>query len=205
MGIALTSDDRVLFFGDSITEAGRNRDNDAILGNGYVTLIAEALNGLLPGIDCLNRGVSGDGVLDLARRFQSDCLAPKPTVVSLMIGVNDIWMGLELGVGATAARYEAELNTMLARLTEHGIRLVLMEPYLVATDQYLLTWRADLDARIHVIRRLAEKYATVLVPTDAAMNSQPDTTEDGVHPTELGHRLLAAAWLEAVAPGSNAR
>ncbi|MDR2619622.1 MAG: SGNH/GDSL hydrolase family protein [Propionibacteriaceae bacterium] len=195
MASFLTGNERILFFGDSITETGRGWYDDAELGDGYVALVAAALTERFPDVVCLNRGVSGDGVFDLARRFERDCLALTPDVVSIMVGVNDVWLSLELGGGATPARYEVELDTMLRRLTAKGVRVVLLEPYLVPVDGYLEAWRPDLEARIAAVHRLAAKYHAVLVPTDAVMNAHPNTTEDGVHPTPLGHQLLAQNWL----------
>ena len=83
----------VLFQGDSITDAGRNRETGADFGWGYANIIASLFTNRYPEkeVKFLNRGIGGDRVVDLERRWEADCLALAPTWVSVHIGINDTW------------------------------------------------------------------------------------------------------------------
>src|SRR4051794_21960530 len=93
MATLLQDNDVVLFQGDSITDAGRNRDNGDDLGKGYALITAALFSHMYPGkrVQFINRGSSGNRVSDLQNRWQEDCLELKPTWVSIYIGINDTW------------------------------------------------------------------------------------------------------------------
>jgi lysophospholipase L1-like esterase len=196
----LSKDDTIVFFGDSITDTGRGWD-DGELGVGFVSLVNRELQSdpTTSGCTVLNRGVSGDTALDLRHRFQRDVLDLNPTVVSILVGVNDTWLNVTYDEGTTPPRYEVELDAMCATLAERGVRLVLMDPFMIEIDNEMRTWRRDLDARIAAVGRLAARYGAIHIPTDSLINAAPgQMTEDGVHPTPAGHRFLADSWLGAV-------
>jgi lysophospholipase L1-like esterase len=198
----LVPGERLVFIGDSVTDADRDWGDAIGLGTGYVRDIAAAL----VGVEVYNRGVSGDRIADLVARFDRDCLALRPDAVSVMIGVNDTWSRLTGAVHSTPAEYESHLARMAEALHRQRIRTVLMEPFVVAQDDAQWGWRADLDARIAAVRRVAQDFDCLLVATDGAMAQgacDPDearraVTIDGVHPTPLGHQVLADAWLAVV-------
>ncbi|MEV4561567.1 GDSL-type esterase/lipase family protein [Kitasatospora sp. NPDC049285] len=196
----------VLFQGDSITDAGRDRRLAADLGHGYAALAADRLRAANPGLTVLNRGVSGNRITDLRDRWDTDTLAHRPHLVSLMIGVNDTWRRYDSGLPSPVDLWEDEYRRLLTRLHEHcAPRLVLIEPFLVPVTAEQWTWRTDLDPRIHAVRRLAAEFGALLLAADGLLNQaavaagRPEAiAADGVHPTERGHRLLAAAWTELV-------
>lgn len=196
---------RVLFQGDSITDAGRDRDDDSSLGNGYVGLVAEKLTAADPGRRILNRGVSGDRVADLRARWQRDTLDLAPDLLSVMVGINDTWRRYDAGDVTTVEDYAQDYRVILGQARDAGARLVLVEPFLVPVDDAQWAWREDLDPRIHAVRRLAEEFDAALLAADGLLNqaareagSAEAVARDGVHLTPAGHACLAAAWLELV-------
>ncbi|MFJ3673292.1 SGNH/GDSL hydrolase family protein [Streptomyces sp. NPDC090106] len=194
----------LLFQGDSITAAGRAPDDPEGLGEGYVQVIHQRLEAVGKPARLLNRGVNGHGSAELPARWQRDTLASGPHVVTLLVGINDVWRratGLRrLPVDA----YERSLRALIEQTRDVGARLVLLEPFLVPVRAEQWLWRADLDARIQVVRRLAAEYGAALIALDGMLNQAASAaggaekiTEDGIHPTPLGHTLIAEAWLDA--------
>ncbi|MBO9553652.1 SGNH/GDSL hydrolase family protein [Cellulomonas sp.] len=199
--------DRVLLTGDSVTDGGRDRDDPASLGHGYAAIVAALAGARRPdlALTFLNRGVGGDTSAMLRARWERDALALSPTVVSVLIGINDTWRRYDSGVRTSTGAYEEHLRAMLDAARERlDARLVLVEPFLVPVDAAQHGWREDLDPRISVVRRLAAEHRAVLVPADglfaaAAVRTGPTHwVSDGVHPTPAGFGLLAEAWLDAV-------
>lgn len=131
----------ILFQGDSITDAGRSREEAAkpnsqpALGNGYAWLAASQLLVDRPddGIEIFNRGISGNKVPDLAARWQAECLDLKPDVLSILIGVNDIWHKLNGNYQGSAESYEAEYHALIKQTKEAlpDIVLVICEPFVL--------------------------------------------------------------------------
>jgi lysophospholipase L1-like esterase len=198
---------RVLFQGDSITDGARGRSSDPnhVLGHGYVFLIGADLGAAAPehGLVFLNRGVSGNTVLDLAKRWPQDALELKPDLLSVLIGVNDSAKGVE------PAQFERTYDELLtgARAANPALRLVLCVPF-TGTDGPALAKspgrRERVAALAPVIRRLAAKHDALVVDFqktfDAALARAPSSwwIWDGVHPTAAGHRLMADEWLRVV-------
>ncbi len=212
--------DTVLFQGDSITDAGRDRavtqPNDPNgLGTGYVRdLAAMLLAEHGPDQLCvLNRGVGGDRVPALAQRWKKDCLALEPTVLSVMIGVNDVWHGLtDPTRGVSADTFALGLQQLLreAREALPALRLiVLAEPFVLPCGAGVqLPFEPELSNRRRLVRELANDLRrdgpVVFVAYQDAFNTAtargiaPEAlAEDGVHPTMAGHMLMARAWWDA--------
>lgn len=214
----LNPDDIVLFQGDSITDAGRLKDdpqpNDApSLGNGYARLAAARLLADVPGVTVHNRGVSGNRVTDMRDRWQADGLDLKPTVVSILIGVNDTWHGVakgtpDNGVGLDEFDrvYRKLLDDTKAKLSGGpGVKLVICEPFTTEAGAVLeMNFHPDIDERANLVRMIANDYADVFVPfqsvfDEACKHAGPDYwAGDGVHPTLAGHQCMADAWIKAV-------
>ena len=96
----------ILFMGDSITDAGRCRTDDHLLGNGYATMTAGKIGVGYPGVyQCINRGISGNRSIDIYARMNEDILDLKPDFISILMGVNDVWHGLEAGNGVSPEVY----------------------------------------------------------------------------------------------------
>lgn len=202
MTIPLPADGTVLFTGDSITDCHRLDSGPPRLGDGYVRDIAAELSARLPGIRVLNTGISGNRVPDLEQRWDADCLALRPDVLTILIGINDTWRRYDNDDPTSVDVFEAAYRRLLTRVRDDlGCRVVLMEPFLTPTSKEQHGWREDLDPKIDAVRRLAREFETVLLPTDRVMTEAVErlgaaaVTYDGVHPTSLGHRVLADTWL----------
>ncbi|MEV0430497.1 SGNH/GDSL hydrolase family protein [Micromonospora sp. NPDC050495] len=206
MTVAVPQGGRVLFIGDSITDAGRDRSCGDDLGTGYAMMAAAWFTARHPGhrVSFRNRGVSGDRVRDLRARWETDCLALAPQVVSVLIGVNDTWRRYTHDDPTSAADFARDYRHILEATRRTGARLVLVEPFLVPRDDAQRGWRADLDPKVEVVRRLAAEFDATLVAVDALFQAADVDdrvwTRDGVHPTPFGHALIAQAWLGAVTP-----
>ena len=183
----------IVFAGDSITDCDR-REDPAGLGDGYVRLLADKVGGAAR---VLNRGISGNSSRDLRDRWESDVLAERPTLVSVLVGINDTWRRYDSGAVTTAAEFEANYRALLEPLA--GVRIVLIEPFLLPVRAQQVTWREDLEPKLQVVRKLAADYDAALVPADAALREAGPAAEvapDGIHPSVWGHELLATLWLE---------
>ncbi|MHB9134617.1 MAG: SGNH/GDSL hydrolase family protein [Armatimonadota bacterium] len=198
---------RVIFQGDSITDAGRSREDDTQLGFGYANFVSAWLSARYPSrsLTFLNRGISGNRVYDLETRWTDDCIALQPDWVSILIGINDTWRHYDSGVPSPVADFEASYRRMLDRLkAETHAQIMLLEPFVLPTPADRVGWREDLDPRIDSIRRIARDYGTLYVPLDglfAAASTRRTPAfwaSDGVHPTQSGHALITQAWINAV-------
>jgi len=194
----------VLFYGDSITDAGRNRDDLKSYGGGYVNLIAAGLLSRFPGwnLKVTNKGISGNRVFDLENRLEADVLALKPNIVSIMIGINDTWRRYDSGVISEIAEFQASYERIILRLSEElQARIVICEPFLLPVPEDRKKWREDLDPRITAIRELAWKFNLPYLPLDGIFAAAATEAQaaywlpDGVHPSLAGHGLIADKWL----------
>jgi acyl-CoA thioesterase I len=201
----------VLFQGDSVTDADRNREDPDDLGLGYPALVAAQFTARYPRrrVRWLNRGISGHRTGDLRARWEADCLDLHPTWVSILIGINDTWRRYDEHDPTPAEVYEANYRALLEPIRDRlGARLVLVEPFLLPTPPDRIAWREDLDPKIAAVRRLAVEFDAICIPMDglfaAAAVDRPaeDWLRDGVHPTPAGHALIASAWLRAVGAGA---
>ncbi len=189
----------VVCTGDSVTDCGRRDDPDG-LGNGYVRRIATSP--ALAGARVVNTGVGGNLSSDLVKRWEEDVVAHAPAVVSVLIGINDVWRRYDgAGIVTSAAAFEENLRGVL---TPTAARLVLIEPFVLPVTEEQERWEAeDLGAKRTVVRKLAAALGAVFVPAQellsAVARSEGAATlaADGVHPTDRGHEVLASAWLEA--------
>ncbi|MEX2592694.1 MAG: SGNH/GDSL hydrolase family protein [Anditalea sp.] len=212
--IRLSSGDKILFQGDSITDAGRNKEkttfnNPNDLGNGYAFLAAAELlhNHADKNLQIYNKGISGNKVFELAERWKNDCLAIQPEVLSILIGVNDYWHKHNGKYNGTVEVYKKDLMALLDRTKQQlpNLKLVIGEPFAVkgvkAVDD---SWYPEFDAYRDAAKEVAKAFDAVFVPFqsifDKAEKSAPGSywTTDGVHPTMAGSELMAQAWLKAV-------
>jgi acyl-CoA thioesterase-1 len=201
----IDANDRILFTGDSITDCGRVRDDAENLGFGYAAFTAAHLQAQLaaPSLKFFNRGISGNRVCDLLGRVEVDLLALKPTVVSMLIGINDTWRRYDSGNTTDAAAFERDYRALLEKITgQLKARVVLLEPFLLHVPKDRFAWREDLNPKIDVTRKLALEFGAELLPLDglfaqAATQAPPEFwAADGVHPTAAGHALIAETWLK---------
>ncbi len=212
MSDRLHPNDTVLFQGDSVTNAFRmpNEINNAYqLGAGYALLVSAHLLATRPGdrLQFVNRGISGHRIADLLARWQADCIDVRPTVLSLLIGINDTAHDTGGQPGATPADYARDYRKLLewTRRELPAVRFVLCEPFaLVVGDRVTPAWRENLKPRQETVRQIAREFDAAFVPLqkpfdDACRKAPADYwIYDGVHPTAAGFGLIARQWLAAV-------
>ncbi len=207
MELMIKKDWLVLFQGDSITDAGRNRQDDSGMGNGYADMIAAQFSAMYPqkNVRFINRGISGNRAKDLTARWDEDCIDLKPDFVSILIGINDCWRRYDSNDPTSAAEFEAAYRDILRRTVEkRKARLILCEPFVLPVPDDRRKWREDLDPKIHVVRNLAREFGAIYLPLDGLFAQASAIREcafwapDGVHPSKAGHALIAREWMKAV-------
>ena len=205
----------ILFQGDSITDAGRDRkreepNNARGFGQGYPLVVASYLLGTRPEAELkiYNRGISGHKVPDLDRRWQKDTIDLQPDILSILVGVNDIWHKLSGKYEGTVESYESGYTALLERTRKAlpQTRLVVCEPFVLRCGAVNEKWFPEFTRRREAAKRVAEEAGAVWVPfqtmfDDAATKAPPSYwAGDGVHPSMAGHGLMAKTWLETVRP-----
>jgi lysophospholipase L1-like esterase len=214
INIKLGKGNTILFQGDSITDSGRNREdnscnNSEALGSGYSLLAGAALLEKYSNLDLkiFNKGVSGNKVYQLAERWEKDCLDLKPDFLSILIGVNDIWHKLNGNYNGTADIYRNDYIALLERTKKAlpDIKLIICEPFAVpgvkAVDD---KWYPEFYGYQKAAREVADKFGALFIPYqkifDEAQKKAPGVywTPDGVHPSLAGAQLMALAWVEAI-------
>ena len=188
----------ILFQGDSITDCGRSRADSNNLGDGYVKLVTKMLTDKYSenNLKFINRGISGDQIRDLVRRWDKDCIDLNPDLLSILIGVNDTLITPE-------KEFEEEFRMLLKRTTnELNPKIVLCEPFLLLGDNN--SYREDLNSMIEAVCRLAEEFNSTLVPLDkifheaCSLKTPEYWAPDAVHPSPEGHALIAKSWIKYV-------
>jgi lysophospholipase L1-like esterase len=211
---ALVKGNTILFQGDSITDAGRHRDVTAFndpgaLGSGYPLLAAAALLQKYAKLDLkiYNRGISGNKVYQLADRWDNDCLDLKPDIISILIGVNDIWHKLKGDYNGTVDIYRNDYSALLERTRKAlpSVKLVICELFAVsgvkAVDD---KWYPEFYSYQKAAKEIADEFGAVFIPMqkiyDEAQKQAPGSywTQDGVHPSLAGAQLMAGAWFETI-------
>lgn len=197
---------RYLFQGDSITDCGReNYENPYATGRGYPRLLEAELMANDGTCEVMNCGIGGNRVVDLLARWKKDCLNLKPDVITILIGVNDVWHELGAHNGVDTPLFE-EVYRILLRETFAAlpdVRLILMGAYVIPGLGIVPEWETftrEVKARRDVTRRLAEEFRLDYVDLqevfDEALKKFPAErwSGDGVHLTAAGHELIARAW-----------
>ena len=208
--IDLKPDYRILFIGDSITDADRRHPAYQPLGNGYVHFAANMLLAKYPrlNLEIINRGVSGDITRGMKQRWQTDCIEHKPNVLSVLIGINDLWTqhaGAEyLPYAVYPEEYELTYRLLLSEAKEKcDCKFVLLEPFMFCSDRDNEMLK-DLRKYIEVAQRLAEEFDAVLVRLQSSIDTEILEVEDlrwssdMVHPYEWAHAWIARQWLRTV-------
>lgn len=196
---------RIVFFGDSITDCGRDRTDMKSLGNGYVKILSDKLRPIYPDtdIELINKGVSGDEVSDLLARVDVDVIALKPDAVVIMIGINNTLHQFKADKPLDLKQFESDLKELLKRLKKEGIVVIFLEPFLLpAPDK--LRMRKLFNEELAVVNKVALKTADEFVAYDEMFNGLCQTipyteySPDGVHPTHRGSRLIADTAIKAI-------
>ena len=207
----------ILFQGDSITDADRCKTNDFNSGCGYATYIKAQLGFDYPGKYVFyNRGVSGNRVIDMYARIVNDTLNLKPDYMSILIGVNDIWHGIDWANGTGLERYEKVYNMFIEEVKAElpDIKIMILEPFVLrasATDNTpeqpdrFEKFRTGVGEMAKAARRVAQKHGLSFVELQDKFDKACELEEpsywlaDGVHPTAMGYELMKREWLKAFA------
>jgi lysophospholipase L1-like esterase len=213
--ISLSAGDVILFQGDSITDAGRNKKDPVAnegLGRGYPSFIAADLHRDHEQLKLQihNRGISGHKVPDLAKRWDRDCIDIKPRILSILIGVNDIWHKLNGNYDGTAEVYRDSFAALLERTKKSlpGTTLAICEPFVLMSGtvkQNKDKWFPEFDTRRQYALEVSDNAGAIWVPFQkmfddavAAGTKPEDLAGDGVHPTQAGDILMAETWRKSV-------
>ena len=202
-----------LFQGDSITDGNRTRNNDwnHVMGHGYQYIIASKLWYDLPQkhLHFYNRGISGNKVTDLQQRWDTDTIAIKPGLLSILIGINDLDAWMNDNATFTTLDFEASyrklLHTTITALP--SLQLVLCEPFILPVGKVKYKWALyndEIKKRQGVVKKLSDEFNAIYIPFQQAFNDALKRAPadywiwDGIHPMPAGHELMAVEWMKQV-------
>ena len=200
---------RILFQGDSITDCGRRRDSFTSMGDGYPYLVKSELGLAEPGAhEYLNRGIGGNRIVDLYARMKCDIINLKPDVLSILMGVNDVWHEYEIDNGVEPDKFEKIYCMLIEEIKEAlpDIKIMILEPFVLKGTATEHVWEG-FSSKVYELakraRRVAEKYDLKFVPLQEKFDQMLDLMPaeywlgDGVHPTSMGHELIKREWIKA--------
>ena len=197
---------KILFQGDSITDAGRDRSDYHELGTGYPFYAAKFLKEAFPSteFEFVNLGISGDQTKDIVDRLQSDFIDVQPDIVSIHIGVNDTWHRADSRNWLGNDVFEKQYREVLTAIREKtNAKILIIEQFLLPVEDKAY-FRADLNGKIDVTRKLAREFADYYIPLDglfakACVGEDPyHWSEDGVHPNKNGSEFIAKLYVDAI-------
>ena len=199
---------KILFQGDSITDAGRDKRNYHELGNGYPKYAADLIANEHPEIkfEFINFGISGNRTSQLFDRLYEDGIAFSPDIISILIGINDIWHRYDFGkVETTDAQIRLNYRCILERIKRQtNAKIVMIQPFLLDCHG-IDHLREDHKRLLPIVDELAAEFADVYVPLNEyfteALKTQPSPlyySQDGVHPNEEGARFIAEHYKNAI-------
>lgn len=190
----------VLFQGDSITDCGRDRNNINSMGNGYPLFVSSIFKAKYPehNVTFINKGISGDRSINLVNRWTEDCININPSIVTILIGINDCWRRYDANDPTSVHDFKNNYGIILERIRkELKSMIVIIEPFVLPYPSDRIRWREDLDLKIQATRELAREFEAIYIPMDgifaaASVKKPPEFwAGDGVHPTYEGHALIA--------------
>lgn len=193
---------KFLFQGDSITDADRIRDNDKNYGYGYPNLFAAEVGKEFPGEYCfINEGISGDRIVDLYARIKSDIINHRPDIMSILIGVNDVWHEINDKDGVAPEKFEKIYTMLIEEIKEElpDIKIIILEPFVLpgtGTSYAWDTFRSTLELNAQAAKRIADKFNLKFVSLQDKFDAACKKAEpsywlvDGVHPTAAGHAII---------------
>lgn len=206
--IELKTNQTIVFIGDSITDANRILPAYKPFGAGYVHFTAYYLLAKYSrlNLNIVNTGINGDTVENLKQRWEKDCLSYSPDILSVAIGINDLWRQYQTNLGNKTVlpeEYESIYTELLEQIKQQcNSRIILMEPFMFCDDSENIIHKG-LDAYIDIIGRLAEKFDAILVPLKSQVDEVVKTvpaerwSDDMVHPYIWTHAWISQRWLEA--------
>lgn len=197
---------KILFQGDSITDANRSRDYRPAMGYGYPTMVAGLLGKEYPGeLEFVNLGISGNRVVDLYARVGEDMIEEQPDFLTILIGINDVWHEFgEKRNGIENPKFYQVYSMLIEELRQKSPKtdVILLEPFVLkgpATESKWRLFRDETALRAASVKQLAAAYGLTFVPLQSVFDAAAEKTpavywlSDGVHPTAMGHGLIAEA------------
>jgi lysophospholipase L1-like esterase len=196
---------KVIFFGDSITQAG-------VQPTGYITKVGEmaSKDKKADEYEFIGAGIGGNKVYDLYLRVEDDVLSKNPDIVIIYIGVNDVWHKQSSGTGTDYDKFERFYNALLKKFSDKGIKVILATPAVIGertdnTNQL----DGDLNRYSNLIRSIAAKNNLPLVDLrkgfmEYGKQNNPENKEQGilttdrVHLNEKGNEFVAAEMWKAI-------
>ena len=201
---------RILFQGDSITDCGRSYNDNCNLGRGYPHLVEAELGYREPAkYEFFNRGISGNRIVDVYARIKRDIINLKPDVMSILIGVNDVWHDLGDSPNGVDPDKFFKIYCMLIEEVKAAlpdIKIMILEPFVLkaaATEENWDYFNVETKKRAEMAKRVAEKYSLTFIPLQDGFDKLATLAEnnywigDGVHPTPKGHAYIKSKWLDA--------
>jgi len=197
--------EKVIFFGDSITEAG-------VRPGGYITRLGELLTtkGQADRYELIGAGIGGNKVYDLYLRLEEDVLAKKPDLVYIYVGVNDVWHKRTFGTGTDAPKFQQFYVALIKKIRAAGSRIVVCTPACIGEKTDCTNaLDGELNQYSQIIRDIAQQYNCSLVDLRQSVmtyNQQhnPDNldkgilTTDGVHLNDAGNQLVAEEMMKVI-------
>ncbi len=203
---------KIVLLGDSITDMSRNRETPDLypysFGMGYPFVLTSKLYEKKPlGYEIINRGISGNRIVDVYARIKKDCWNLQPDLISILIGVNDVWHEIECENGVDVERYEKVYSMLIEDTLKvlPNVKIMLLEPFVLhgtATDESFDRFLA-VKEYAKVVKKLADKYCLTFVPLQDRFDQESkkvgdsNLLYDGVHPMIAGSTLIANEWLKA--------
>lgn len=200
---------KILFQGDSVTDAGRDRSDPHDMGNGYPRFASAMMQDSFSDkeFEFVNLGISGNRTEHLVERLEADFIEIQPDIVSIMIGVNDVWHHYSHGIETTDEQFEKNYRAVLDALkTRTSARILMIQPFLLETvDPAKQAYTEELARKQAIVKQLADEYADAYLPLDEILHTETEEepayyAADGVHPTPDGACYIGEAYLGAIAP-----
>ena len=200
---------KILTYGDSITDAGREASWTQI-GVGYPAYIAGELLAENPEkYEVVNRGISGNRIVDLYARIKADCWNYEPDVISVLVGINDVYPQELENNAVELDRYEKIYRLLIedTKAKLPNVKMILCEPFMLAesaNENDIVKWTCYPGVKEYAatVKNLAKEYGLTFVPLqdkleEAAAGHADCYVFDGIHPTPAGAKIIATEWLKA--------
>ncbi len=193
---------RIIFQGDSITDANENMGG---YEPGYVKLTRDYITGKYPGVEIINKGISGDRTINLVLRWDKDTIALHPDIVFIMIGINDIWNKFDFVFEETPdSAFKKNYEEILKKSKKDHEKIVMIEPFVLRFGAYKDNWEDEYQRKKNIVKVLAKKYADYYIPLEDMFDEEIKHTKmdtltiDGVHPIYEGSKFISKKVIEVL-------